>query len=93
MDLSTCLFYINLLERELLPIQVDWKISYEEKTRSSWLLRTNWRRSNQGGELGVRNVLHYRWIIYSEPKKMKLKYQIVRENTTDPLILKELKKK
>ena len=45
--------------RELLPIQVDRKISYIEKTRSLWFLRITWGGSNQGGRSGVRNNLHY----------------------------------
>ena len=48
----------KITKRELLPIQVDRKISYTEKTRSLKFLRITWG-SNQGGGSGVRNNLHY----------------------------------
>ena len=49
----------KITKRELLPIQVDRKISFIEKTRSLRFLRITWGGSNQGGGSGVRNNLHY----------------------------------
>lgn len=78
----------------MLPIQVDCKISYNEKTRSLRFFKTTLGGSNQRGGSGFRNIVHYACIILS--KKMKFKYQLIHadsENTTDSLISKELKQK
>ena len=71
-------------KRELLPIQVDFKISYNEKTRSLRFFKTTLGGSSQRGRSGFRNIVHYACIILS--KKMKFKYQLVytdSEKTTD----------
>ena len=77
-----------------MPIQVDCKISYNEKTRSLRFFKTTLGGSNQRGGSGFRNIVHYACIILS--KKMIHAFQLIHadsENTTDSLISKELKQK